>query len=626
MLNALNTYNTDLQRGTEIKKLVIKTCYPDKKTYLCSLEFVIIMIEFNNVTVADKALIQSYTLRNARQNCDLSFSNIISWRFLYNTEYAIVNDYLCFRFFMGHHPAYMLPLPKPLPDDKGGYIIPSDKDISYEVIDALRDDSIALGHPFLMTGIPSAIAKKIENERPEQYVFTANRNFFDYIYLREKLVRLPGKKLQSKRNHINKFKKLYPNYEYRALEKPMIADCLRLEEAWRKAQPDENADEELYVELRSMTRAFHRWDSIGLMGGTIWVDGTLIAFTFGMPINRNTFDVCIEKADITYEGAFAIINQEFVKRIPEQYTYINREEDLGLPGLRKSKLSYKPDLLLEKNVLTEKQPLERFLEQKAVDEETRKLWEAVFNDPEPFVNLYFTRVYQSDFNVTVQIDRKVVAALQALPFDILWKGSRCNTVYMSGICVDENYRRQHVGKSLLRQAHFSNYYKDKVFAALIPAEEWLYDWYGKLGYARVITSIPAPENAADISFEDFDECQQKKDCIILHNQETLDIAQEDIRLAGNNYKPQSKEIPAMLRVLNAKEALKIYAHIHPKEHCAIRVIHDRDIPMNNAYYLVEYGKVTQTDKPLKGATIFNIRQLADFLFKEEKAEMWLMLN
>ena len=82
------------------------------------------------------------------------------------------------------------------------------------------------------------------------------------------------------------------------------------------------------------------------------VDGKVVAFTYGGPINYDTFDVCCEKADIDYDGAYAMINREFVRRLPEQYVLINREEDLGLEGLRKAKLSYQPKVILDKYTIT----------------------------------------------------------------------------------------------------------------------------------------------------------------------------------------------------------------------------------------------------------------------------------
>ena len=81
----------------------------------------IFMIKFKDITEDDKELIQSFTLWGERQNCDLSFSNLISWRFLYNTQFAIVDDYLVFRFYMGHHLAYMMPVPRPKRQEDGTF-------------------------------------------------------------------------------------------------------------------------------------------------------------------------------------------------------------------------------------------------------------------------------------------------------------------------------------------------------------------------------------------------------------------------------------------------------------------------------------------------------------------------
>ena len=100
-------------------------------------------------------------------------------------------------------------------------------------------------------------------------------------------------------------------------------------------------------------------------------------------------------------------------------------------------------------------------------------------------------MYRSEYNVCCQIDGRVVAALQTLPYPMLYHGREVDTAYISGVAVTESYRGQDIGNNLMRQAHFRLYYKDTVFATLIPAEEWLYGWYGKCGYAGVITCKPA---------------------------------------------------------------------------------------------------------------------------------------
>ncbi len=281
------------------------------------------MIKFHDVKTTDRELIQSYTLCGDRMNCDLSFANIISWRFLYNTQIAEVDGFLVFRFYTGHHLAYMAPVWKCKWDE-------AMRERFAAVIKQMRDDAITLGHPFLMLGVCSYMVSVLEETFPDTFFIKPDRDHFDYIYTREKLATLSGKKLQGKRNHCNKFRKSYPNYEYRPLTKEMIPECIAVEENWRAVTKEDNEDtEELSEELRSMTRVFDLWDEIGAIGGTIWVDGKLIAFTFGCPITDKVFDVCVEKADTAYEGAFSIINQEFAQHLPEQYEYMNREEDLG---------------------------------------------------------------------------------------------------------------------------------------------------------------------------------------------------------------------------------------------------------------------------------------------------------
>ena len=578
----------------------------------------------------DRQLIQSYTLWGERQNCDLSFANLISWKYLYNTQFAIVNDYLVFRFHYNRHLAYMMPVAKPQLQEDGTFKVQPCDECSIEVIKAIRDDSIAMGHPFLMMGVCNYMRDLIEQRFPDTFDIKPNRDFADYIYTREKLVNLSGKKLQSKRNHINKFKSLYPNYEYRALTPDLIPQCLALEKQWRKVSKDDtdetDLDEELSEELRSMTRAFNRWDRLGLVGGTIWVDNKLVAFTFGCPINQTTFDVCIEKADVNYEGAFTIINQEFVKHLPEKYFYINREEDMGDEGLRRAKESYRPDILLEKNIIMEKYPLADFEDQDRIKEETRELWKLVFNDSEKFMDLYFNRVYQPKYNITCQINRHVVAALQTLPYTLLYHGSEVKTAYISGVSTHPDFRQQGVADNLMRQAHFDLFYKEVVFATLIPAEKWLYEWYGRCGYAEQITCTPPPTGIEKMNFETFDKLQRTKSCVLLHDREGFDIIQEDIRLAGADYHPTTQPVQAMIRVVNVKRALELYLKHHPETNTVLRVEDDHDIPMNNAYYILKSGRVKKTDEPDANALRLRIEALANLIFKDEGAEMNLMLN
>lgn len=290
------------------------------------------MIEFNEITLKDKDLIQSFTLNSWRKNCDLSFSNLCSWRFLYHTKFAIVDNFLVLRFYADEKPAYMMPV--------------GEGDMT-DVLEKMIEDARSLNSPFRMLGVCTGTKDEIERIMPGKFIFESERNYADYVYRREDLATLKGKKYQPKRNHINKFRKSYPDYEYKAITTDLIPECLAMEAEWCKANNCKE-QEALVAERQSLTYALNHFNELGLTGGILHVNSKIVAFTFGNPINNQTFDVCIEKANTDIEGAYTMINYEFVNHIPEQYLYINREEDLGIEGLRKAKLSYHPVLLLEK--------------------------------------------------------------------------------------------------------------------------------------------------------------------------------------------------------------------------------------------------------------------------------------
>lgn len=290
------------------------------------------MIEFKKLELEDKARIQQYTMKSSRRNCDLTFANLYSWRFLYNTEIAEYGDCLLFRFDTDNMPAYMLPV--------------GNGDLK-EVIEGIMEDASMHGFPFRMFGVCADAVSQIEEVFPNRFSFEAERDYADYLYLHTDLATLKGKKYQPKRNHINKFKNLYPDYEFKPLTREIIPDCIRLEMEWCKANNCKE-NEALQDERRSINAALEKFQELDIIGGVLMIKGQIAGFTYGAPLNHETFDTCVEKADTAYEGAYAVLNNEFAKMIPEQFVYINREEDLGLEGLRKAKLSYNPHIILDK--------------------------------------------------------------------------------------------------------------------------------------------------------------------------------------------------------------------------------------------------------------------------------------
>lgn len=290
------------------------------------------MIDFKPIRIEDKELITTYFLACGNRDCNLSFVNLYTWQFLTNSHYAVVDDCLVVRFT--------------LDEESVVYTMPVGTGDVKNVIELLKQQAKAEGHVLRVHGVFPELEEWFNREFPGSFDYRLDRDYFDYIYSRQELAELKGKNFQPKRNHVNKFKRTY-NYKYTPLTVDLIPHCLELEKKWCEEHACEE-EESLINERKALNIALRNFDALGLVGGALWVDDEIVGFTYGAPVNHDTFAVHIEKADSHIDGSYNILNQEFARHIPEQYVYLNREEDLGIPGLRKAKLSYRPVILLEK--------------------------------------------------------------------------------------------------------------------------------------------------------------------------------------------------------------------------------------------------------------------------------------
>ncbi len=304
---------------------------------------------FHHLSLSDREAMQAVTLPSERRNCNYTFANLVGWQFWYYTEVCVLENAVVLRYTFDGQRAYMVCISEAL---------------SLELIEALFDDSN--GDLTLMGLEDSQVAQL--SARISQFSFSVEpvRDQYDYIYRRTDLATLRGKHLNAKRNHIHRFRAEHPDFKYRPLTPEFFDECRRLTEIWQgdkaaikreqsqvylSSEEREQASDMIDVEKQVMETIFSNWDALGMTGGSIIVDGRMVAFTYGAAVTTDTLDVCVEKADRHVEGAFAIINQQFAEHLPEQYIYINREEDMGIPGLRQAKLSYHPEILLTYNVV-----------------------------------------------------------------------------------------------------------------------------------------------------------------------------------------------------------------------------------------------------------------------------------
>lgn len=486
-------------------------------------------IPFRPITIADADLLRSFTMDNKCMNCDINVANLCSWQFLYHTEFAIVEGFLLLRFLLDGKVTYMKPIGK--------------GDLQHVLV-LLQDDARKMGEALRVACVCPCAQALMEESMPGSFSFESDRNKADYIYLRERLTMLSGKKLQPKRNHVNKFKRLYPNYEYRPLTADLVPDCLRLGQEWCQTN-NSHEQRAALAEQHMMTFALSHIDELQILGGTIFVDGRMVAFTFGSRINANTFDICVEKADTSYEGAYAMINNEFASHLPEDIVYVNREEDLGLEGLRKAKLSYDPELILDKMIAeytatpteTDKECNIRF--------ETRHLWERSFADPRAFIDLYFREKYRKERNEVILRDGRVVSALQKLPYPITYGGRMIPASYVSGACTDENYRRRGLMGELLDQTHRSMQAEGAWLGFLIPATAELVGYYSRFGYTpcfrfawnTVTAKTPVEDievtQSAEVPLEYLRTRMQERPTCVQHPLSDLRAVVDDMRLTGD---------------------------------------------------------------------------------------------
>jgi hypothetical protein len=285
-------------------------------------------LAFHQLTLSDREAMQAVTLPSGRRNCNYTFANLVGWQFWYDTEVCVLENAVVLRYTL---------------DGQRAYMVCTSEALSLELIEALFDDS---NGDLTLMGLEDSQVAQLQTSH--LFSVEPDRDQYEYIYRRTDLATLHGKHLDAKRNHINRFRAEHPDFEYRPLTPESFDECRRLTEIW---QGDKAASDTIDAEHRVMETIFSNWNALGMTGGSIFVDGRMVAFTYGSAVTTDTLDVCVEKADRHVEGAFAIINQQFAEHLPEQYIYLNREEDMGIPGLRQAKLSYHPEILLTYNVV-----------------------------------------------------------------------------------------------------------------------------------------------------------------------------------------------------------------------------------------------------------------------------------
>lgn len=293
------------------------------------------MIKLEEFSIDNKEFVTGYLTRKCTQNSEFTFTNLFMWRKSYDMKFAVIHDMFCV-----------------MPQHIGGprsATFPLGKGDTKAVIEELLAWFEERGEVPLIRLYNDSAVEELNALFPGKFIITEDVGSFDYVYSVEELIRLSGKKFHTKKNHVNKFKKLY-NYEYQRMSPENRDEVLELFDRWYDSKKNEipnlNEEREAVIEL------LDNWKDLNITGGCLRVDGKMAAFSFGEPLCKEMAVIHLEHADTEYEGAFAAMNQQFLEHEWSGFKYVNREEDMGLEGMRKAKMSYRPVFQVKKYVAT----------------------------------------------------------------------------------------------------------------------------------------------------------------------------------------------------------------------------------------------------------------------------------
>ena len=298
------------------------------------------MLEWSIPEAEDEDWINSCIAVSGTMASDASFANIYLLRNKYSTKISRYKDFIIRKY-----------------SGKGarcGYTFPLGKGDVAKALAEIEKDAKECGERLQFAFVTEEQKEVLENAMPARFCYSSDAGDSDYIYLRSELASLSGKAFHKKKNHFSKFVRTYPDYKYYEIGACNIYDAQKVADAWYYEHlQDEDASQ--LAEYKAIKEALENVEELGLIGGIIYVNDSPCAMTIASKINENTVDVHFEKAvgEYALNGGYAAINKLFSEKL-DGVTWLNREEDIGIEGLRKAKLSYRPKIMLKKYSAVEK--------------------------------------------------------------------------------------------------------------------------------------------------------------------------------------------------------------------------------------------------------------------------------
>ena len=291
------------------------------------------MIDFQPIRPEDLEKYSPFLHSGKSRGCEYSFANLYLW----GRQKAAVAEGQMVLFSQFNR--------------KTVYPYPAGEGEVKPVLEAIIRDAQERGIPCRITGLDSEDIAEMERMFPGQFSYHCDRDSYDYVYAIDDLADLKGRKYQRKRNHFNRFRDSYPDYTIEPITQDNIPQVQQMLEDWYAQRKQTDPDGDYLMEQSAIYRALRHYDQLGLEGIVLIYEGRILAMTIGSRLSPDTYDIHFEKACAEADTAYTVINCEFARFLRERHPevqFLNREDDLGIEGLRKAKLSYYPHHLVEK--------------------------------------------------------------------------------------------------------------------------------------------------------------------------------------------------------------------------------------------------------------------------------------
>ena len=292
-------------------------------------------INFKKLECKDKEVFDKFYGSRYCESAQYTFTNLYMWREMLNLHWAAEDDVLyVIAYWKGKIAAW-----QPI----------GAQDKMQDAITKMIQFFAEQKQNVFFVGLEKNFADELAKYPNATFKIESDRDNFDYVYLAQDLINLSGRKFHGKKNHLNAFKKEYPDAKYLPITEEIIPQCRDELNLWYKEHKRANPDDPFIgYEQAAIHEIFDYFDAFKLKGGAILIDNKVVAFTFGEKLNSDTAVIHVEKADPNIRGIYVAINQSFVENEWSDMIYINREEDMGIEGLRKAKESYRPIKMIEK--------------------------------------------------------------------------------------------------------------------------------------------------------------------------------------------------------------------------------------------------------------------------------------